>query len=49
MTLYKRAGLLYGERRYGGLVANIAGAGLLKPGFLLRRLIDQKMPILRKL
>jgi len=43
MTWYKRAGLLYGERKYFQFVLNLIKAGLLNPRFVIKRLVKQKL------
>ena len=49
LTLYKRAGLHYGAGRYGRFVLNLLGASLLKPTYVVNRLVWQKLPVARKL
>lgn len=43
MSLYKRAGLSYGERKLIPFVTNLVGAALVKPSFVAKRLINQKL------
>jgi len=43
MTLYKRAGLLYGEERFFHCVLNLTKAALLNPRFVIKRLLSQKL------
>jgi len=42
MTWYKRAGMLYGERKYFQFILNLLKAALLNPGFVYKRLLRQK-------
>jgi len=42
MTLYKRAGLYYGARKYGACALNLLCASLLRPGLVVSRLRSQR-------
>ena len=45
MTLYKRAGLLYGEKKYYQFLWNLVKAAFLNPRFVIKRLLSQKQKI----
>jgi glycosyltransferase involved in cell wall biosynthesis len=49
LTFYKRAGLHYGAGRHGRLALNLLGASLLKPGYVVNRLVFQRLPCARRL